>query len=215
MRISKIPVVALMALGLAACEDQLGVEAGAQTSLSFAATSGTTLLGDAQPPQNPMTIGGHVIAVSSVELNLEELEVEGDSIKIELRRGALQVALPLNGSVVTTVTTLILPGTYDEVEMDVRTVRVQGTFDGQPFDVTVAVDEELEIEINPPLVVTETSPANVTVAIDISNWFRAGDGGALDLLNVTSTTRARLASNIEASFDAFDDDDRSGRSHDD
>lgn len=209
--IKTAPITLLAAgLAMAGCEEQLGVEAGAQTSVSFAATGGNTLLGDPTPPQNPVTIDGHVIAVTSVELNLEELEVEGDSIKIELRRGGLQVALPMNGTVVTTVTTPVLPGTYDEVEMDVRTVRIQGTFDSQPFDVTVRVDEELEIDIRPPLVVTETSPANVTVTLNVSNWFRADDGGAIDLLNLSTTGRARLAANIAASFDAFDDDDHGG-----
>ncbi len=198
------------ALAMAGCEEQIGVDAAAGTSISFAATGGTTQAGDPAPPQNPVTLGGHVIAVTSVELNLEELEVEGDSIKIELRRGGLQVALPMNGAVVTTVTTNVLPGTYDEVEMDVRTVRIQGTFDDQPFDVTVRVDEELEVDIRPPLVVTETQPANVTVTLNVSNWFRAGDGGAIDLLNLSSLSRARLAANIAASFDAFDDDDHSG-----
>jgi hypothetical protein len=35
------------------------------------------------------------------------------------------------------------------------------------------------------------------------------------MLNLTADARSRLASNINASFDAFEDDDRSGRSHDD
>jgi hypothetical protein len=205
-----VAAMAASLMAVAGCEDQLGVEGGAATSVSFAATGGTSVLGDPVPPQNPVTISGHVIAVTSVELNLEELEVEGDSIKIEMRRGGLQVALPMNGAVVTTVNTPLLPGTYDEVEMDVRTVRIQGTFDEQPFDVTVRVDEELEIDIRPPLVVAETSPANVTVTLNVSNWFRAGDGSAIDMLNLTDSGRARLAENIEASFDAFDDHDRSG-----
>jgi hypothetical protein len=81
--------------------------------------------------------------------------------------------------------------------------------------VTVTVNEDLETDIRPPLVITETQPANLTVAVQISNWFRNDDGSAIDLLNMTTTSRARLASNINASFDAFEDDDRSGRSHDD
>jgi hypothetical protein len=215
---NRLGLVALFAaaLSMAACDDQTGVDLGASASLSFAATGGSTLLGDPTPPQNPMSVSGHVIAISRVEMQLSELEIEGeDSAEVEMKGGPLLVALPVNGTVVTPVTATVVPGTYTELEMKVNTVRIQGTFDGQPFDVTVAVNEDLETDIRPPLVVTETTQANLTVAIQISNWFRNNDGSAIDLLNLNTTSRARLASNINASFDAFEDDDRSGRSHDD
>jgi hypothetical protein len=214
---NRLAAVAILAAatGMAACDDQLGVEGGAAASLSFAVTGGTSLLGTPTPPQNPITVGGHVIAISSVQLRLSELEIEGDSIEIEMKGSQFLVALPMNGAVVTPVSTTVLPGVYDELEMRVQTVRIQGTFDNQPFDVTVAVDEKLETDIRPPLVVTETSAANLTVAVQTSNWFRNADGTAIDLRNLTTTSRARLASNIKLSFDAFEDDDRSGRSHDD
>jgi hypothetical protein len=215
---NKLGMVVLVAaaMSMAACDDQTGVDLGGSASLSFAATGGSTLLGDPTPPQNPVTVSGHVIAVSRVELQLSELEIEGeDSAEVEMKGGPLLVALPVNGSVVTPVTATVVPGVYTELEMKVNTVRIQGTFDGQPFDVTVAVNEDLETDIRPPLVVTETSQANLTVAIQISNWFRNSDGSAIDLRNLTTTSRSRLASNINASFDAFEDDDRSGRSHDD
>jgi hypothetical protein len=214
--IGKLGLIAATAFGLAACSDQTGPNGGAQASLSFAATGGTTLAGDPIPPQNPVTVSGHVIAVSSVQLVLSELEVEGeDSAEVETHGTQVLVALPVNGSVVTPINTPLIPGVYTELEMKVNTVRIQGTFDGQPFDVTVTVNEDLETEIRPPLVVTETSPANLTVAIAITNWFRNDDGSAIDLLNLTLDARSRLASNINNSFDAFEDDDRSGRSDDD
>ncbi len=209
-------LLAATAFGMAACDEQLGLSAGASTSLSFAATGGSTLLGDPTPPQNPSTVGGHVIAVSSVELLLSKLEIEGfNNAETEIKGGTILVALPVNGSIVTPVTATVAPGTYNNLELKVQTVRVRGTFDGQAFDVTVGVDEDLEMSINPPLVVTETSQANLTVAVQMANWFRNFDGSAIDLRNLSTTGRSRLASNIEASFDAFDDHDRSGRSHDD
>ena len=208
--------IAAAALSMAACDEQTGVDLGGSASLSFAATGGSTLLGNPTPPQNPVTVAGHVIAVSRVELQLSELEIEGaDSAEMEMKGGPLLVALPVNGNVVTPVTATVAPGTYTELEMKVNTVRIQGTYDGQPFDVTVAVNEDLETDIRPPLVVTETTQANLTVSIQISNWFRNNDGSAIDLLNLNTTARERLKSNINASFDAFEDDDRSGRSHDD
>jgi hypothetical protein len=217
--LNKFAAVAVLgaALGMSACEEGIGLDANlnAQASLSFAATGGSTLFGDPTPPQNPITVSGHVISISRVELRLSELEIEGsDDSKMEMRGGQIVVALPMNGSVVTPVNATVAAGTYDEVELDVQTVRIQGTFDGQPFDITVAVDEELETAIRPVLVVSETSQANLTVAIQVASWFRNSDGSAIDLLNLSTTGRSRLASNIESSFDAFADHDRSGRSGD-
>ena len=217
-RLNKYAAITILgaAFGLVACEDQVGLDANANASLSFAANGGSTVLGDPMPPQNPMTVSGHVIAITRVELRLSELELEGgDSAEMEMRGAQILVALPMNGSVVTPINATVPAGTYTELEMKVQSVRIQGTFDGQPFDVIVAIDEDLETEIRPPLVITETSQANLTVAIEVTNWFRNSDGTAIDLLNLTTDARSRLKSNINASFDAFEDDDRSGRSHDD
>lgn len=206
-------VTVVTSLALGACDENTGLDAdlNARASLSFTSTGGENIFGNPVPPENPRTIAGHVVALTSVELGLSELELEGeDDAKMEMRGGMTVVALPVNGSLVTPIEAMVAAGTYDELEMEVRTVRIRGTYDGQPFDVTVAVDEELEIEIRPPLVVAATGTANLTVEISTENWFRASDGSAIDLLNLTSTTRARLASNIEASFDAFEDDDRDG-----
>lgn len=209
--INKLGLVAFAAMAVAACDEQVGVDVGASTSLSFAATGGSTLLGDPTPPQNPVTIAGHVIAVNSIDLTLSELEIEGfNNAETEIKGGTMLVALPVNGSLVTPVSATVAPGVYHKLELKVRTVRIRGTFDGQAFDVTVGVDEDLEMSIDPPLEVRELSQANLTVAVQISNWFRAGDGGALDLRNLSATGRSRLVNNIEASFDAFDDHHRSG-----
>ena len=197
------------AAAMAGCGDQVGLGASANASLSFAATGGATLLGNQAPPENPTTIGGHVIAITRAELLLSELEIEGHG-EMEMKGDQILVALPMNGSVVTPINAMVPPGTYTELEMKVQSVRIQGTFDGQPFDVTIAINEDLETEIRPPLVVTETSPANLTVAVQTSNWFRNSDGSAIDLRNLTTTMRSRLASNIKVSFDAFEDDDRDG-----
>lgn len=211
-----LPAGALAAVvAMSACGDSsAGLEANAQASLSFAATGGQSPQGTPTPPQNPILIAGHTIVVSSVELNLSELEVEGlNDTKMEMKGGITVVALPMSGSIVTPVTANLAAGTYDEFEMDVHSVRIKGTYDGQPFDVTATVNEELEVAIQPPLVVTQSGTANLTVVVQIASWFRSADGSAIDLVNMNSTLQSRLASNIEASFDAFEDDDRDG--HDD
>ena len=52
-------------------------------------------------------------AREAAELQLSELEVEGDdSSKLEMRGSLIQVALPVNGTVVTPITATLAPGTY-------------------------------------------------------------------------------------------------------
>ncbi|MGQ0562365.1 MAG: hypothetical protein ACT443_10880 [Gemmatimonadota bacterium] len=202
-----------LAVTAAACDDDsAGLTGSASTSVSFMAVGDPGLLGNQTNPENPMTIGAHTIVVSSVELNLSEIEVEGedDDVKTEIRGGTILVALPIDGRLVTPINVTLAAGTFDEIEMDVASARIRGSFDGQPFDITVNVDEELEQAITPPLVVEAGGTANLTIAIAIESWFRNPNGTAIDLLNLNATARAQLSENIEASFDAFDDHDRDG-----
>lgn len=210
---NRLAMVALVssAAGLTACQDQVGLDASASTSLSFAATGGKTLLGDPTPPQNPMTISGHVIQINSVEMRLSKIELKGaNELETEIRGSTMVVGVPGDGGLVTPVTANIAAGTFNELEMRVQTVRVQGTFDGQAFDVTALVDKNFETVLSPALEVTQSGATNITVTLNISNWFRAADGSALDVRSANATVLASLAANIESSFEAFEDHDRSG-----
>lgn len=212
--LSQVMAVAVLAAstGLAACQDQTGVNAGTRTSLSFSANSGKDLLGDPVPAQTPLNIGGHTIVVSSVQLTLSEIEVEGDdSVKTEMKGSTVIVGVPSNGSLTTPVTATLAAGTYTKLEMKVASARIQGTFDGQAFDITVPVAEDLETVISPPLVVTEAGSANVTVSINLSGWFANEDGSAIDPRSLDSSSMSRLRDNIHNSLEAFDDNDHDGR----
>lgn len=209
---AKAVTLLTLAGALAACDSSpTGADANANASLSFTAMTSAS----AGQPQDPIVIGGHTIVVSDVELRLSEIEVEGDDASMEMHGTTVLVALPADGRIVTPVTATLAAGTYTELEMKVQTVRIRGTFDGNPFDVTVSVNEDLETDIQPPLVIEQTGNANLTVALVISNWFSTEDGSAIDLLNLNATLEARLKSNINASFDAFEDDDRDGHDDDD
>ena len=152
--------------------------------------------------------------------------------KIEI--GPVLVDLPLDGSLRTQLTTTVPEGTFDEIEFELEhahddsaserafrrehpefnglSVRVEGTFNGQPFTFVSSVRAEMEIEFSPPLVVGE-SGHNVTIAVDLGRWFRQSDGSAIDprTANPGGPNAGVVAANIRASFDAFDDDDRDGR----
>ena len=200
------------AAALAACDDSASVDLGldAQASVSFAAQGQSGLFSN-RAPNDPFSISGHTIAVSRVELRASEIEFEGDNdLKMELKGGTTVVAVPMNGSLVTPITANVAAGSYHEFEMEVQTVRIVGTYDGAPFDVTVKVDDEIELDLFPPLQVEAGSTANVTVALSVVSWFRNSDGSAIDPRGALATFQSRLASNIKASFEAFEDDDRDG-----
>lgn len=91
-------------------------------------------------------------------------------------------------------------------------VRVEGTYNGQPFVYTSAAEGELELTFNPALVV-DGSAGNLTVHVDLSSWFRNTDGSTMDPRTATAGTAAKetVDNNIKRSFDVFEDDDRDGR----
>jgi hypothetical protein len=91
-------------------------------------------------------------------------------------------------------------------------VRVEGTYKGQPFVYTSAAEGELELTFNPPLDV-DGSAGNLTVHVDLSSWFRNADGSTIDPRTATAGTAAKetVDNNIKRSFDVFEDDDRDGR----
>ena len=91
-------------------------------------------------------------------------------------------------------------------------VRVEGTYNGQPFVYTSAAEGELELTFNPALVV-DGSGGNLTVHVDLSSWFRNTDGSTMDPRTATAGTAAKetVDNNIKRSFDVFEDDDRDGR----
>jgi hypothetical protein len=208
---SSLAVALVIVLG--GCEDAVSVGANGEATLSFMTARSAASFG-LGVQSDPIQVGSHTVDLTRAELHVSEIELESeaDSIEIEVRRRTTVVALPVSGStnIVTPITAPVLPGSYDELKLKIRTVRVVGTFDGQPFDVSVRINEELEQELEPPLVVTETGAANVTVTIDVATWFRNRDGSAIDPRNLTPAAQERLRENIKASLQAFEDDDCDG-----
>jgi hypothetical protein len=212
---------------LAACEGTLGLDTTANANLAFAvneADGGLLGLGSTAP--NEMSEGGHTLVVTSATMTASELELKGLSdgsgsgsgsgsgeATSKFETGPLTITLPVEGGVSREISAQIGAGTYDKFEMDVEHVRLQGTYDGAPFDVTLLVNDELELMLVPPLVIADgTSSTAVTVALDLQAWFRSAAGGLIDPRTILSDTSiaATLRSNIRGSFEAFEDHDRSG-----
>lgn len=124
------------------------------------------------------------------------------------------------------------PGTYSEFEFDVHkpsrsddaafiaanpnfdevSIRVEGTFNGQPFTFSSEIEEEIEQDLVPPLVVDASGTANLTINLDIGSWFRGTNGQLFNpaTANKGGPNESRAKTNIQNSIEAFEDDDRDG-----
>lgn len=150
----------------------------------------------------------------------------------ELQFGPVLVDLPLTSNVSAPLTVSVPAGTYREIELEVHrvgtdardaafrtanpafsdiSIRLEGTFNGTPFVYTSRLDAELEMELEPPVVVDEAG-GNITVQIDISSWFRTG-ADVIDprTANEGGVNEGIVKEQIKRSFHAVEDDDRDGR----
>lgn len=153
----------------------------------------------------------------------------------ELTLAPSLVDLPVDAALTTPLQIAIPAGTYRALEAKIRplrtdsdkgkgsaafltahpelagvSVRVEGTYNGNPFVYKGTARAEFETEFNPPLVV-DAAPVNVTVHVDLTNWFKSATGTLIDPMSTNSLDMATIASNIRRSFKAYHDDDRNDR----
>ena len=230
-------IVALI-LPLSACDEVNGNDTES-VSLSFAATSASTLAASIELAP-PIGDGVNTLDLTSLSLTLDEIKLErseseedGDSDgESDGAAGdsdseadsdsdgpgdadfggtdSVTIEIPLDGDVVTEVTVPVPAGAYEELEMDVASVRFTGSFNGEAVDVIVPLDLEVETEFELALVVDES--INLTVALDLNAWLREADGTVIDprLLATDEAMRARLIQRIAVSLNAFEDEDGDG-----
>jgi hypothetical protein len=152
----------------------------------------------------------------------------------EFETGPLLVDLPLGGDIASVLSVTIDTGTYDELEFEIHkpsdddqqdldflaahpdfadvAIRVTGTFNGTPFVYETDRNAEQEIDLVPPLVITESTGAtNVTLRVDARTWFMVG--GVLvnpQTANKGGANESAVNENVKNSFEAFEDRDRDG-----
>ncbi|MDQ2665726.1 MAG: hypothetical protein M3Z05_06920 [Gemmatimonadota bacterium] len=161
-------------------------------------------------------------------------EKQDDNSCAELELAPSIVNLSVNGGVTQALNSTIPTGTYSAFEAKIRvvearktastafltahpemagaSVRVEGTFNGKAFTYTGAPKAEIEGLFNPALVADSTG-ANITINVDLTNWFRTSGGSLVDpaTANAGGANATLVSSNIARSFKAFRDDDRDGR----
>lgn len=159
---------------------------------------------------------------------------DDDACEVEIRLGPMLVELPLNGGVAHQFTASVDTGTYDEVKFQIHvpsgsndaafllahpeyegvSIRVVGTYNGTPFVFTTGVTDVQQVDLDPPLVVTEGT-ASFTLMIDLSGWFRTGAGKLVDPATALGdgANATLVHQNIIRSIHGFGDEDHDG--HDD
>ncbi|MEO8201675.1 MAG: hypothetical protein ABI679_14195 [Gemmatimonadota bacterium] len=157
----------------------------------------------------------------------------------EFSAGPVLVDFPLNGGAEEQFTVTADTGVFGGIELKLHkpeddgdaadqaflalhpdfskiSIRVTGTFNGNAFTYTSDLNAEQEFDINPPLVVNQQSDVAVTLKVDVSSWFRNGSV----LIDPSQALKDgafenQVKNNIEASFEAFHDDNHDGQSDDD
>ena len=200
--------------------------------ITIAAGTGTLVITKAQVVARriELTPADAATCAATGEPGDDKGEVEDGCAEVE--SGPVLLDLPLDATTKTNISASVAPGTYRGLELRIgpvsggngrsvefltshpdfknASVRVEGTYNGKAFVFMSPVDARIETLFSAPVTIDASNP-NVTVAIDLTNWFTDGAGGPLDPSN--SANASRISANIASSFHAFEDDDHDG--HDD
>src|SRR5258706_10620010 len=159
----------------------------------------------------------------------------------EFETGPVLVSLPLGATATETMISVSAPaGQYDKLEFKIHkpsdsdqaaviaahpdfngvSIRVTGTYSQagtrSALVFTSDLDAEQEVELRPPLTVSAGAGTDVTLRVDVATWFLNAGGTALVApapRNTGQPNEGVVGDRIEASFDAFRDEDHDG--HDD
>ncbi len=150
--------------------------------------------------------------------------------------GPYLLNLPLGGGVTRGFSVAVDTGSYDQLRIKVHkpeddgdakdvafvaahpefnkvSIRAVGTFNGQPFAFVTDLNVEQKMDLVPPIVVADSvTNVDITIDVDLSNWFSDGAGGLVDPNsgNKGGSNDSLVKDNIKDSFRAFRDDDRDG-----
>jgi len=235
-------MVGVLALGLAGCDStntgKQAVGVSFATKAPVAAIAQNVAYSITQTSgANTLVITKAQLVLRELEVKLSAATTcstgtTADSCE-EIQLGPMLIDLPVTDAVATPITAQVPAGTYREVEFDIRrpgtdpadqafvaanpnfanvSIRVEGTFNGTPFVFTSEIDQEVQIDFNPPLVVTDGSN-NATIAVDIRSWFRNPDGSLINpaTANPNGTNTGVVSERIKVSLRAFEDDDKNGQ----
>jgi hypothetical protein len=190
---------------------------------------------------NTLVIDQVQLVLREIELKRTESTVAcgespvGDACE-KLELGPILLDLPLGGAggAARSFSVAVAPGTYDEVEFEIHkpsdddgadatflqahpdfdgvSLKVTGTWNGEPFTYTSDLNAEEEIELSPPLVTTESAATDLTLFVDLGRWFRDGAGNLVDPASAGAggANESLVKNNIGSTLHAFEDENHDG-----
>ena len=171
------------------------------------------------------------------EIELKRLEVadcvEEDACE-KFEAGPVLISLPLTGGADTQFELPIDTGRYTEIRFKIHkvsgddpadaafiqanptfediSIRISGIFNGDSVMYETDLNVDQELALSPTLVVDGSIPINVTILTPLNVWFRDEAGRVINPAtgNKGGENESRVQENIKQSFEAFEDNDKSG-----
>lgn len=174
------------------------------------------------------------------ELELKKIDAVGDCApptdhdsceRLEL--GPILLSLPLGTAGAERAFSVTVPaGAYSSVEFQIHkpsasddatfiqanptfdgvSVHVSGTYNGVAFEFVSDLEAEQEVHFGTPLVVADGAATDLTLSVDLDNWFRDAGGALIDPGTAAkgAPNENTVKDNIRSALDAFEDHDRDG-----
>ena len=215
---------------------QLATKPGAPAPIRGAALVGQEILAAGS---DTIVVTSVQVVLRKIELEratpsagCDSLAPSGDDCE-ELQAGPVLLDLPLGTGALRTFSVAIDTGSYSKIKFEIHkpsssndaaflaanpgfdgvSIKMVGTWNGTPFTYISDLDVEQEHDFVPPITVTDTTGANLTLLVDLQSWFlNQSANGFIDpaTANNGGQFEGEVKSNIEASLNAFEDDDRDG-----
>ena len=159
--------------------------------------------------------------------------VGGDSDDCEeFTVGPQLFELPLGPGALNSVEITVQPGTYSELEFEIHkpeddgnavdqaflaahpdfarvSIRVEGTWNGNPFVYQTELNVEQELDLVPPILVGDAGTTQVVLLVNLAQFFRNGSGTGLvdpDSANKGGVNESLVNENIKIAFESFEND---------
>lgn len=215
-------LIGILGLGLISCGTDANQASSFQIPLKIQKATST----QASKAKSNMVQQVDTLVLTNVKFLVDEFElgrVDDDSLDFEMED--FVVNLPLDGSELLITNQMVPEGTYEEFEFEVSdaddnsniqdpdlvqgtadslrySAVVKGTFNGENFTYNSQSEFELNFEIIPNLVVSETStPAALMILVGTSSWFIDSETGAVLNPNLAEN-RSKIDRNMRRSFEA-------------